>query len=218
MNTPSQTLICNPEIEWSEPLSISFRPFHVSSHLPCLCECVRLIVKKCRLSCRMGKKEKKTHSVARIQTRPSPPAVSFVCRKLNQAAKLKQNTCARIVSSLNIMSRSRKPPFEKETPRTRLQIQIYVKINCIVNRANIFAEKIKVEGSVTFQNIFSSIMADFRAVVFVLPSARLIKARRISVAQWLRGKGWSTMSLRDVNKQRLRLQIDWHQKRAHFPV
>ena len=30
-------------------------------------------------------------------------------------------------------------------------------------------KKIKVEGSMTFQNIFSSIMADFRAVVLVLP-------------------------------------------------
>ena len=36
-----------PEIEWSELLSVSFRPFRVCSHLPCLCECVRLIVKKC---------------------------------------------------------------------------------------------------------------------------------------------------------------------------
>ena len=39
-----------------------------------------------------------------------------------------------------------------------------------VNRANIFCrKKIKAEGSVTFQNIFSSIMADFCAVVSVLP-------------------------------------------------
>ena len=76
------------------------------------------------------------------------------------------------------MSRSRKPPFEKETLLTRLQIQIYVKINCIVNRANIFAEKIKVEGSVTFQNIFSSIMADFRAVVSVLPCSPTNKSKK----------------------------------------
>ena len=76
------------------------------------------------------------------------------------------------------MSRSRKPPFEKETVLTRLQIQIYVKRNCIVNRANIFAEKIKVEGSVTFQNIFSSIMADFRAVVSVLPCSPTNKGKK----------------------------------------
>ena len=38
-----------------------------------------------------------------------------------------------------------------------------------------FAEKIKVEGSVTFENIFSSIDEE---------------------SFWLCGKGWSTMSLR----------------------
>ena len=43
MNASNQTLIRNPQIEWSgELLSVSFRPFGVSSHL-CLCECVRLI-------------------------------------------------------------------------------------------------------------------------------------------------------------------------------
>ena len=36
----------------------------------------------------------------------------------------KQNTCAKSVSSLNIMSRSRNPAFEKETLLSRLQIQI----------------------------------------------------------------------------------------------
>ena len=67
------------------------------------------------------------------------------------------------------------PPFEKETLLTRLQIG---KINCKVNRANIFAEKIKVEGSVTFQNIVSLIMADFRAVVLVLPCSPTNKAKK----------------------------------------
>ena len=43
MNASSLTLIRNPQIEWSgELLSVSFRPFGVSSHR-CLCECVRLI-------------------------------------------------------------------------------------------------------------------------------------------------------------------------------
>ena len=58
-----------------------------------------------------------------------------------------------------------------------MQIQIQVKRNCKVNRANIFAEKIKVEGSVTFQNIFSS-MADFRAVVSVLPCSPTNKGKK----------------------------------------
>ena len=87
MNAPSQTLIYNPEIEWSELLSVSFRPCRVCSHLPCLCECVYFIVKK-TLKREEGKKGKKdTHSITRIRTRLSPPAVSFARRKLNHAAK-----------------------------------------------------------------------------------------------------------------------------------
>ena len=126
----------------------------------------------------MGKKRKKTHTQL-------PGFGLALLRQLlaTRAGNLtkqlkKQNTCARSVSSLNIMSRSRNPPFEKETLLTRLQIQIQVKRNCKVNRANIFAEKIKVEGSVTFQNIFSSIMADFRAVVWVLPCSSTNKGRK----------------------------------------
>ena len=44
-----------------------------------------------------------------------------------------------------------------------------------------FAEKIKEEVGVTFQNMFSS-MADFRDVVSVLPCSPTNKARRIFVA------------------------------------
>ena len=83
MNSPGQTLICNPQIEWSElPYICLFSAFprlfapplfdflqvdltssflanfssgailngtkvFLESLLPCLCECVRLIVKKC---------------------------------------------------------------------------------------------------------------------------------------------------------------------------
>ena len=52
-----------------------------------------------------------------------------------------------------------------------------------------FAEKIKAEESVTFQNIFSS-MADFRDVVSVLPAARLIKASRIFEAEKKANRPW----------------------------
>ena len=55
----------------------------------------------------------------------------------------KQNK--RSVSSLNIMSRSRNSPSEKETLLPRVQKQIWVEGNC----------KFTVEGSVTFQNIIS---------------------------------------------------------------
>ena len=59
----------------------------MSSHLPCLCECVRLIVKKAKTVGREKKREKDTHSIARMRTRPSPPAVRFACWKRNYAAK-----------------------------------------------------------------------------------------------------------------------------------
>ena len=71
------------------------------------------------------------------------------------------------------------PLSEKETLVTRFQMQITVKSK--VNRANIFCrKKIKVEGSVIFQNIFSW-MTDFRDVVSVLSPARITKASRIFV-------------------------------------
>ena len=50
-------------------------------------------------------------------------------------------------------------------------------------------KKIKVEQSVPFQNIFSS-MADFRDVVSVLPAAQLIKASRIFVAEQKANRPW----------------------------
>ena len=50
-------------------------------------------------------------------------------------------------------------------------------------------KKIKAEESVTFQNIFSS-MADFGDVVSVLPAARLIKGRKIFVAEQKANRPW----------------------------
>ena len=45
MNASNQTLIRNPQIEWSgELLSASFRPFRVSSHLPCLFELAKSLI------------------------------------------------------------------------------------------------------------------------------------------------------------------------------
>ena len=98
MNAPSQTLICNPQIEWSKLLSsVPFRPFHVSLHLPWLCECrCAFDREKHAKSKKEEKKEKKrekekkhTNSVARIiEARASSPAViSFARLKLYQAAK-----------------------------------------------------------------------------------------------------------------------------------
>ena len=94
-----------------------------------------------------------------------------------------------------------------------MQIQIKVKRNCKVNRANIFAEKIKVEGRVTFQNIFSSIMADFRAVVSVLPCSPTNKGKNNLCDCAEKGNGHGAFN---IKKQRLRLQIDWRQKRRTF--
>ena len=96
MITPSKTLICNPQIEWSELLSsVSFRPFHVSLHLLWLCECRCAFDREKMLKVGREKKEKKrkkekkhTNSIARIRARASPPAViSFARLKLYHAAK-----------------------------------------------------------------------------------------------------------------------------------
>ena len=109
MNAPSQTLICNPQIEWSELLSsVSFRPFHVSLHLSWLCECRCAFDHEKMLKVGRKKKEKKrkkekkhTNSVARIRARASPPAViiSFGAWNFTTQPK-KQNT--RYHRSLNI--------------------------------------------------------------------------------------------------------------------
>ena len=58
MNAPSQTLICNPQIERSELLSFSFRPFAFLRDRTSLilCKCVRLIVKE---MLKVGRKKKK---------------------------------------------------------------------------------------------------------------------------------------------------------------
>ena len=70
----------------------------------------------------------------------------------------------------------------------------------------------------TFQNICSS-MADFRAVDRGCHAARLIKARRIFVAVRKRLIDNEPSWLFDCHrmptlKQRLRLQIDWRQKKG----
>ena len=74
----------------------------------------------------------------------------------------------------------------------------------------------------TFQNICSS-MADFRAVDRCCHAARPIKARRIFVAVRKRLIDNEPSWLFDCHrmstlKQRLRLQIDWRQKRTLFSV
>ena len=59
-----------------------------------------------------------------------------------------------------------------------------------VNRANIFCrKKIKAEGSVTFQNIFSS-SSGFRDLVSVLPAVLLIRASKILVAVQKGNRPW----------------------------
>ena len=59
-----------------------------------------------------------------------------------------------------------------------------------VNRANIFCrKKIKAEGSVTFQNIFSSSYG-FRDLVSVLPEVLLIRASKILVAVQKANRPW----------------------------
>ena len=105
MNALNQTLICNPEIEWSELLSVSFRP---SACLHTFLICVSVCVWWWKNAKAVGwGKKKKTH------TQLSGFGLTLLRQLLaSRAANLtkqlkKQNTCARSVWSLNIMSRSR---------------------------------------------------------------------------------------------------------------
>ena len=121
MNAPSQTLICNPQIERSELLSVSFRPFRVSSHFPlwrvCAFDREKILKegrKKRKEKNERRKVKKKTNSIAR-----SGFELALLHRLLASRARnfttqpRKQNT--RYVRSLNIMSRSSDPVSEKET-------------------------------------------------------------------------------------------------------
>ena len=84
---PGQTVICNPEIEWSKLLCLLSAFPRV--FVPSLFVWVRSFNSEKMLKRyeRERKRKKHTHSNAKIRTRPSPPAVSFACRKLIQAAK-----------------------------------------------------------------------------------------------------------------------------------
>ena len=65
------------------------------------------------------------------------------------------------------MSWSRNPPLKKKHFSRGCKYKNRWKENLKLIVRTSFAEKIKVEGSVTFQNIFSS-MAHFRALISVL--------------------------------------------------
>lgn len=153
MNAPSQTLICNPQIEWSELLSsVSFRPFHVSLHLPWLCQCRCAFDREKMLKWGRKKKEKKrmkekkhTNSFARIRARASPPAVISVARlKLYHAAK---ETKYKIPSiSEYYVTITRPTVWKRNTSHVVSNVNKGKKIE--VDRANIFCrKKVKVEGS-----------------------------------------------------------------------
>ena len=154
MITSSQTLICNPQIEWSELLSsVSFRLFHVSLHLTWLCECrcafdreKMLKVGRKKKKRKERKKEKKhTNSIARIRARASPPAViSFARLKLYHAAK---ETKYKIPSiSEHYVTITEPTVWKINTSHVVSNVNKGKKSE--VNRANIFCrKKVKVEGS-----------------------------------------------------------------------
>ena len=119
MNAPSQTLICNPQIEWSKLLSsVSFRSFQVSLHLPWLYECRCAFDREKML--KVGRKKKKRKERKRKNTQTQLQGFELVLlRQLLLASRAwnfttqprKRNT--RYRRSLNIMSRSRDPPPKK---------------------------------------------------------------------------------------------------------
>ena len=90
MNALNKTLICNPQIEWSELLS-GTSPLSLSASLPvwmCAFDREKMPEVGRKKKDKKRKKEKKhTKSIARIRARTSPPAVSFTSLKFHYAAK-----------------------------------------------------------------------------------------------------------------------------------
>ena len=77
MNAPSQALTRNPQIEWIKLLSsVSFRPFHVSLHLPLLCECRYAFDREKML--KLGRKKKKRKERKRKSTQTQMPGFELV--------------------------------------------------------------------------------------------------------------------------------------------
>ena len=147
MNAPSQTLICNPQIEWSELLSsVSFRPFHVSLHLPWLCECRCAFDLEKMLKVGREKKEKKrkkekkhTNLIARIRARASSPAViSFAHLKLYHAAK--ETKCKIPSISEYYVTITRPTVWKRNTSQVASNVNKGKK-KSEVDRANIFCRK-----------------------------------------------------------------------------
>ena len=217
MNAPSQTLICTPEIEWSEPLLSSFGP---SVCLRTFLVCVSVWAWSWKNTKPVGREKKRKtdkHSIARIRTRSSPPAVSFACRKLHQAAK---ETICRIRFIFeyhdHLTHRLRKKHFSRGC---KYKYRYKETVKLIVRTS--FAQKIKAEGSVTFQNIFSS-MADFRAVVSVLPCSPTNKGKKNlwSCAENAnRQLAFVDFWLLSCNIKTAAAFANWlAQKRAHFSV
>ena len=68
-------------------------------------------------------------------------------------------------------------------------MQIRVKKVTLIVQMSFAEKKIKAEGSMTFQNIFSS-LSGFGDVVSVLPAAQLIKASQIFVAVQKANRPW----------------------------
>ena len=146
MNATRQT-----EIEWSgQPLSVFFRPFRVSSHPPCLCECVRLIVEKWLKKRKKGERKKEKE-----KTPTQLPGFELALLRRPAVASM---ACQKDPSE---MSRSRSQPSD-----------VVLKANkgnrtCEVNRENNFCRKNYSRRECDLPNIFS-LIADFRDVVSVL--------------------------------------------------
>ena len=91
---------------------------------------------------------------------------------MKSGIKSKENWTKRELVGSSSYASSR---YRGSTPRINVKKPVKFMVN-------IFCRKLKAEGSVTLQNIFSS-MADFRDVVSVMPcSPTIIKESRIFVA------------------------------------
>ena len=159
MNAQNQTLICNPQIEWSELLSFSFQPFRVSS-------CVNVCVWSWK-NARSRNEKKKRKERKRKNKQTQLPGFELALLRQLLASRAwnfttrKQNTRYYVtITWLAVWNRNTSHAVSKADKGEK---------KSEVNRAIIFCKKeIKAELIVTFQKIFS-LMADFLDVVSVLP-------------------------------------------------
>ena len=149
MKASSQTLIYNPQIEWSELLSVSFLVSSTPSPLVCVSVCVRPWKytksrkekeekKRKKERKKESEKEDKLNCQDSLRALTSSPAVSFACLKPHHAAKeTKYKICS--ISQLYYIRITRPTIWKRNTSHAVLNANNGKKSE--INYSNVFCRK-----------------------------------------------------------------------------